>query len=428
MNEELTPIKIDTVDAAPRKTETQILVYMPQLDGVRFVAVALVFMAHAAQMQWSDYWATLLPLGEIGVAMFFVLSGFLITGILLDNRKPGDSVADRIFTLKRFYIRRFLRIFPAYYLLVFSIALLAWPHIRDGFVWHVFYLSNFYVIRTNEWIGHFSHFWSLAIEEQFYLVWPLLMLFVRTPRAIKGIIVACVALGVVSRFAMFSANFVYDTQIHPFTLSNTDALAIGGLLAYELRHGAAAGGGVTVRLMRSRGFFLATLALFCFAALLKASFGAAFVYDVFGKTLLACFLAHIILRSAEGYRGFAGRFLSNKVVVYLGSISYGLYLYHFFMLWVGWKLMMRFTPSWHLYTGAVLAAALTVFASACSFHLFESPINKLKKHFGYRKSSAAGEIKKIEVFPGSMEEGATFSPQSGSAVLIPVEPSRARQS
>ncbi len=145
--------------------------YRPQLDGLRAIAVMAVVFQHFAPSGWSK----VIPWGGLGVTLFFVLSGYLITGILLKGREePG--------MLRHFYIRRALRIFPVYYATLLIAALLAIPPVRETFWWHAFYLSNVLFALKNSYFGAVSPFWSLAVEQHFYLIWPWVVLFVPRKR------------------------------------------------------------------------------------------------------------------------------------------------------------------------------------------------------------------------------------------------------
>src|SRR5687768_1429660 len=154
--------------------------YFRQLDALRALAVSMVIFSHWPGYHhdmWSDdlFWFN----GEIGVKLFFVISGFLITGILLDERiKADQNDLGKASLLKTFYIRRFLRIFPLYYATLFVAFVLGHPDVVASWKWQVTYLSNFFYAMRGEYLGEVSHFWSLAVEEQFYFVWPLIILFV----------------------------------------------------------------------------------------------------------------------------------------------------------------------------------------------------------------------------------------------------------
>lgn len=149
------------------------LSHMKQLDGLRAIAVLSVLYYH--------FYSNALPFGIMGVRLFFVLSGFLITGILLQCRRLAETGGQSsLFTLRRFYIRRFLRIFPLFYLVLLVSAVINLQGFRDGLWWHAAYLSNVYFAAGGN-AGATIHFWSLSVEEQFYLIWPWLILYV--PRA-----------------------------------------------------------------------------------------------------------------------------------------------------------------------------------------------------------------------------------------------------
>ena len=154
--------------------------YRPQLDGLRAVAVLAVAWSH-----WERPYQFGIPFGA-GVHLFYVLSGFLITGILLEVRQQHQRGA----ALRTFYIRRALRIFPAFYL---TLAFAWWaevPPLRETLAWHATYLSNAQIVLTETWPGAISHFWSLAVEEQFYLLWPWLIVFV-PERLLLRVVVCC---------------------------------------------------------------------------------------------------------------------------------------------------------------------------------------------------------------------------------------------
>ncbi len=147
--------------------------YIKQLDGLRFVAVTLVLIDH-----WTGD-ALNFPISYLGVCMFFVLSGFLITRILLQAKEKDEKFArGHGFSLKQFYIRRTIRIFPVYYLTIFILYLLNEPPIREKIAWYLTYSTNIYVALKHTWLGSSDHLWSLAVEEQFYLFFPFVVLFI----------------------------------------------------------------------------------------------------------------------------------------------------------------------------------------------------------------------------------------------------------
>ncbi|MBK8553825.1 MAG: acyltransferase [Ignavibacteria bacterium] len=151
--------------------------YMPQLDSLRTFAVFSVLIGHwfAEFEKFSNF-----PFGMFGVTLFFVLSGFLITQILISGRIDTEEIfKKKIHSIKQFYIRRTLRIFPIYYITIFICLLFNVQDIRDKFFWFLFYASNIYFYNINDWAGSLSHLWTLAVEEQFYLLWPFIILLFR---------------------------------------------------------------------------------------------------------------------------------------------------------------------------------------------------------------------------------------------------------
>ena len=148
---------------------------MPQLDSLRAFAVGAVMLVH-----FNYPFLAFVPLG-LGVPLFFVLSGFLITGILLRGQPTAECIGG-------FYLRRGLRLFPLYFLVVAIIAVFS-QELRDAWPYYAFYGVNFWVAKNMQW-GVATHFWTLAVEEQFYLLWPLVVLF--TPRRVLAYL--CVSL------------------------------------------------------------------------------------------------------------------------------------------------------------------------------------------------------------------------------------------
>lgn len=322
---------------------------MPQLDGLRAMAVALVMVFHFNP--WVDRYA---PLGTIGVRLFFALSGFLITGILLSWRGQNLRVA-----LTSFYARRGLRIFPLFYFALAAAALFNIGPVRDTFAWHVSYLSNVYFYLRGDWHGSVSHLWSLAVEEQFYLVWPWIILCV-PERRLAPIVGAMVLLAPVSRLLMPGAmGSVLPT-------SCLDALGLGALLALGSTREAIAKAGLWI------GAPLVAVAL----SQRYAGVGGAYQAVVldFGISWLS---AWMVGGAATGFAGVGGAVLALAPVRYLGRISYGLYVYHGFTPYLMGRYVPGFTSmDWpHRFALLTLATGLV---AAISWHLLERPFLRLK--------------------------------------------------
>lgn len=255
--------------------------YLPQLDGLRALAAVAVVLHHNL---WRDgalgEIRAAAHLGEAGVRLFFVLSGFLITGILL--RARGSNGA-----LRAFYARRFLRIFPLYYLVVVAVAAMGQPLMREELGWNLAYLENFSVAARGGFPGPpVSHLWTLSVEEQFYLLWPLVVLFAPR-RALLPVALSTLLVAPASRLALLlgTGNAAAAAVV---TTSCLDTLGAGAALAIAGR--------------MPRGVAVPGLFLLGAATAWQGSW-----FDVaFRDTGYACVFAWVVGRGREGVSGALG--------------------------------------------------------------------------------------------------------------------------
>jgi peptidoglycan/LPS O-acetylase OafA/YrhL len=288
--------------------------YSPQLDGVRAVAVASVAWSH-----WLPGWQLGVPFGA-GVHLFFVLSGFLITRILLGVR----AAPDRLPAIGRFYLRRVLRLVPA---LVVVLGAAAWadvPLVRDTWGWHAAYLSNMFIAHEGRWQGHLSHFWSLAVEEQFYLVWPWLVVIVPT-RWLGPTIGAAILLGPLARL-LASGQGLTEPYWALVPGGSADSLGVGAWLALDAWRNPEGRAPLVGRdwLAGSAAFMWIALALGDACRPLPAAVA------VWRQLIQGLVFGWIVWRAVDGFRGLAGRVLAHPVATFVGRISYGVYLIHAF--------------------------------------------------------------------------------------------------
>jgi peptidoglycan/LPS O-acetylase OafA/YrhL len=348
--------------------------YMPQLDGLRAVAVMLVFWHH-----WIASEA--LRPGIVGVELFFVLSGFLITGIVLQCKAQVQGGARPGGLLGSFYARRALRIFPAFYATLVVLYGLDLALVRELMPWHASYLSNVYFSLRGSWQGTTSHFWSLAVEEQFYLFWPAVVL--GTPRRFLGpMIIGVIVVAPVFRMLLHGLGVEGFVRINTWLFANLDALGLGAWLAHVQRLGAG-------NLKRTISSKTAMIALLVCAAAVSGAGGAAgeWIGVVLAPTALCLVLAGVVARAAGGFGGTLGGVLESSPMRYLGGISYGLYIYH------------NFAPAVFRNTVALVGApgsapdgvarllllfGITVVLASGSWFLVERPFLRLKQHFPYR--------------------------------------------
>jgi peptidoglycan/LPS O-acetylase OafA/YrhL len=371
--------------------------HMAQLDGLRAVAVSAVMLQH--------FWLgpSLFDFGAMGVRLFFVLSGFLITGILLKSRELLDTGEQRpSFALGRFYIRRFLRIFPLYYAVLLGAWLLRLWGTRGEMGWHLAYLTNVDLYLRGRWWGDISHFWSLAVEEQFYLCWPLIILLVPR-RRLPAVALGAVLAAPLFRFAASSITGNTMGSILPFGC--LDSLCLGAYLAM----GADAGlrDHPLVRPVHGRLAWAGLVGVVASAISVRMGIAPLFWKSITDFAVaLPC--AWLVSRAATGLGGVPGRFLELRPIRYLGMISYGLYIYHYVLqsalprlatLAGHPHLLDVLAPDRHLTVWyPVFYASATVVVASVSWHAFEGPINLLKARFEYRRPPAVEpEIAAAEV-------------------------------
>jgi peptidoglycan/LPS O-acetylase OafA/YrhL len=316
--------------------------------------------------------------GQLGVRLFFVLSGFLITSNLLAQKDSAGSYSDKF---KTFYARRILRIWPIYYLVLG----VSWASnlfgINDSLIWHLTHVSNYYYIFKSDWQPTVTaHFWTLGVEEQFYLFWPVVILLVPR-RALLGVLLLTIATAVLYRLFIhhtgLSANYFYGLA----TPGAFDALGLGGLLAW-LRHS-----GFDLSRLRK---WLVPLALSILSGILLLNhLDFALTLYFLKDSLISLVLAAIIVGSVIGMPGLWGRILEWGPIVYVGKISYGVYLYHNFVSHLSGKVLGRFGFESELGPlNFILMSAGTILVASASWYLIEKPVNSLKRYFPYTRTKA----------------------------------------
>lgn len=356
--------------------------YIVQLDGIRFFAILMVMVAHWMQWQWKEnQFAMGFPFAS-GVTLFFVLSGFLITDILIKNKvKYENASLSNVPLFKSFYIRRFLRIFPIYYLTIFFLYFISYDNTRQIFPWLVSYSSNIYQSITNNNVGDFNHFWSLAVEEQFYLFWPWVIILLPR-RHLEKAIIFIIILSLLTKvyIYMYIGNWMAGSY---FTLSCMHALGIGALLAYwsVFRRNIIAGISKFIWVVLSIIVYFG----FHYVTLFKNLKWETDILDDFMFAIMAGFIVNYA--SQDKFKFIFKYILENKFIVYSGKISYGLYVYHLFVPALFWYLSPKIGLFiTHKYTAFVAFYFITFLMAHISWKLIESPINSLKKKFPYYRN------------------------------------------
>lgn len=347
--------------------------YRPELDGIRGVSILLVFGLHFTQRY--------LPGGYFGVEVFFVLSGFLITALLLQEWQHQGSI-----NLRDFYLRRAFRLGPA--LLVYLVLLSGYAfffmsreHATEtyiGVLATLSYVSNWMLALVPSFpTGILAITWSLAVEEQFYLVWPLTLFLLLTrgfsARTIILAIMTGLTIVVLHRFFLFQQGAPFR-RLYYATDTRADGLLWGCLMACVASWGL---------FPKSRAFemvmkILAGIAgLFLFYLVFTLRSNNPLLFK--GVFALATMAIVIVITAVVLWPGSSGfRFLRFKPLVWIGRISYGLYLWHWPVR--GFVFGSRTQPG----AGRIVAAVVLSFLIAgLSFYLIERPFLKLKKRFSH---------------------------------------------
>ncbi len=276
-----------------------------------------------------DSHSFLLPLGSWGVELFFVLSGFLITKILLDSRNSAEAKkTGKGVIIKNFLLRRSLRIFPIYYLSLFFILFFDRANVsglKDNFLYFFGYASNILYFKNQYFNYPIAHFWSLAVEEQFYLIWPWFILFLPA-KYIKPYLWVSIFFGIISRIILEKLFITHEVTVEVLTPTCFDSFSMGGLFAYYVINE----NWKVERIIKR----LNIVGLISFLVMMLFLITKYNQFSVLHRTIDAVFFLAIIANAYKGYKGIVGNVANNKVLIYLGQISYGLYIYHLLTPWI----------------------------------------------------------------------------------------------
>jgi len=327
--------------------------------------------------------------GRFGVLLFFVLSGFLITGLLLRGRDAviaGEATRGSVF--RAFVIRRALRIAPIYYLVVLIGWAAGYGPIADLLPWHLTYTGNIALTYFHKSLAQATHLWSLCVEEQFYLMWPVVVLFARA-RAVPWI-----ALGLVMFSFAYEAHGAIEgrsfEETHLVLQGCMDALGLGALLALA-GHGPRE---QTRRLTERLGFYaaLAGAPLFFFAQGFRYQVGLRatdlLAYRIPGDLGLALMSLALVQLATTDRSSVLKSVLSTPPLQFVGRISYGIYLYHLFLIPIGRKVAVSFGVD-PMPRGAMMFwtySAISILLATVSWYAIEAPINRQKVRFPYPPS------------------------------------------
>lgn len=366
-------------------TNTQ-KVYFKNLNGLRFIAAFLVVVHHIEQIKYlfgiDSYWKQV-PfidvVGKLGVVLFFVLSGFLITYLLLAEESVFKTIA-----IKKFYLRRVFRIWPLYFLILIlafwvlpNLSLFAWPDYTKDMLYeslgtklllYIAFLPNL-VLALGWVVPYASHLWSIGTEEQYYLVWPVILKYFKKHRVFLMLFI-CAGHLLVSVFlnTRYATALPYRDVIRNFWQSFTiNCMAIGGIFAILLFTK-----NKLLKVFLNNYVFYVTLALasICIAKGVHVTFVHYEFYSLMFGIIILNFAGNDNLKLS----------LENKLLIYLGNISYGLYMYHpigiVLSLFVAKQ--CNFYSNWFLYP---LCLLFTIVLAGVSYKYYESYFLRFKAKF-----------------------------------------------
>jgi peptidoglycan/LPS O-acetylase OafA/YrhL len=341
--------------------------YIPSLNGLRAIAIAFVILDHlryghncpCTVYSFSNY----LAVGSFGVQIFFVISGFLITGLLLKEKVQTSTI-----NLKKFYVRRAIRIIPAFYFfLVVMIVLksINIAHVNNPAIIASFlFVSNFGNFHS-QWLV--AHTWSLSVEEQFYLLWPLVLIFL--PRKYYFVLAGVI---------IYNLFYYYLRYYHPlfvlrFFLITAPALVTGAALSIALYKGWLK----NIHRTLIHPIFALSLAFAAIIYLPRAFKFAPFFYTPFDYILSSLFIGIFIYHAVNcNPKSLLFRVLNFSVINYIGVLSYSIYLWQqpFFASQANYRIY----PYWAEFPKNMI---LILIAALMSYYLIEKPFLRLKKHF-----------------------------------------------
>jgi peptidoglycan/LPS O-acetylase OafA/YrhL len=346
--------------------------YVKSLTGLRCIAVMLVLLSHSLYISPVRFFA----LGNIGVDIFFTLSGFLITGVLLKERQKITNRYPLKKSLLFFYIRRALRILPLYYIVILICWAIKYPVAKECYLWLLTFTSNLqlaYGVKQLHF-GGFGPFWSLSVEEQFYIFFPLLIFSSLSVKWIGRLLILMLMLSPIFRIYLFYTVSNPAHAVRFSTIACFDSLSAGALLAVYQYHNFFA---KAKKIFYNR--FFITLAGIIFL-LLVSYYRNDFAGLIFGRSVTALITAALIFYCIEDrLLPAANQFLLLPPVQYIGKISYGIYVFHSFIIELVTKYATSILPP--RFPLIILALAGSIAVAAFSWEFLEKRMLRLKAYF-----------------------------------------------
>ena len=355
------------------------------LDGLRAIGILMVMVRHfyGGFFNCNLLWTS--------IDLLFALSGLLITGILIETKEDPKY-------FQKFYMRRVLRIFPLYYLLIlfFTFFIYCVSNHPEAFKYYSIHWAYFYTYTQN-WCyiingipaeGHLNHTWSLAVDEQIYLLWPLLIWLCKTRKQLVVLCAGTICFSLLFRIG-YNIYINYNPSLNPIayfhnSLCRIDSFAAGSLLYCLLRYNSSS---LNKRNML-RLFWLSLLLIISFAILDKSADHTGYFMKNFGITLAGLHFTTWLYFGVNNSGKILNYIFSNSLLVYIGKISYSLYVFHWFLIILivpKIKLLLyQYCNINSLFLAYTLCFLITFLLSILSYTYFEKPIIRLKRKFSYK--------------------------------------------
>ncbi len=349
---------------------------------MRFFAAFLVVIAHGFEAlkgyyfggqfdsnAWFDYLNTFLENFGIGVEIFFFISGFLITYILLVEKEQTGQVA-----IGKFLIRRVLRIWPIYFLIIaITPFLIYWLKLAPpDYMAQLFFYGNFNIIQSELWQFPFAHFWSIALEEQFYFVWPFIIAFIPKKRLLS-VFGALILVSILSRLYVF--NYCPNSwNIYLNTVCRMDTIVIGALCAFLYHQ-------YNFRIKLNNVIVVITIITFLTLLITtKVNSWANLSESLFKKYIYLIPFGLLVLQFIQKKKSKTSTRVFT-LISYLGKISYGIYMFHNVLIIIIIQKILLNNEIYSEWIFLMIYFILTIVISTIVFEGFEKKFLRLKKHF-----------------------------------------------
>ncbi|MFI5171676.1 MAG: acyltransferase family protein [Chitinophagales bacterium] len=337
---------------------------LPQLNSIRALSAFCIIIYHYL-MEFNFFE---IRYGWIGVDVFFVISGFLITSILLSQKA---RVSNKLLIIKNFIAKRTLRLFPAYYffiLLVLSVLYFFFgikPWSNGNAIYFFTYTQNMLIFREGLQGIQVNHTWSLAVEEQFYLIWPWLLLFLPNKLLIRILLLVILVI-------MVLKGFVFEPNTKFLTVSHFDTLGAGAVIALLMNE----------NILKPIHWINKYKTLLVIGSLIILCWGSFFkMHEMLVEISVMMISVALVMGCYFGFTGNFGKFLNHSGLQYLGIISYGLYLYHKPIPSIFKMIIERNGMVIDHTILLIIALGLTFLLAHFSYQLIEKPFLKMKTRF-----------------------------------------------